>query len=64
VKSTQIRENLRLEIRAEAFDAFNHPIFGGNPVIVTSSPDFGKLLRDNGQTNEPRQIQLSARFVF
>jgi hypothetical protein len=64
VKSTQIRERLNLEIRAEALNAFNHPIFGGDPIIDPTSPNFGKLLRNNGQTNEPREIQLSARIVF
>lgn len=64
VKSTRIRERLNLEIRAEALDAFNHPIFGGDPIIDPTSPNFGKLLRNNGQTNEPREIQLSARIVF
>ena len=64
VKSTVIRENLRLELRVEALDAFNHPLFGGDPVITPTSPNFGKLLRNNGQTNEPRQLQLSARIVW
>ncbi|HWB85349.1 MAG TPA: carboxypeptidase regulatory-like domain-containing protein [Bryobacteraceae bacterium] len=63
-KSTRIRENLSLQIRAEALNAFNHPIFGGNPTIDPTSPNFGKLLRNSGQTNEPRELQLSAKFVF
>lgn len=64
VKSTRIRESVSLELRADALDALNHPLWGGNPVIVPTSPNFGKLLLNNGQTNEPRQIQLSARLVF
>jgi hypothetical protein len=55
---------LNLEVRADALDAFNHPLFGGDPVISATSPNFGRLIRSNGQTNEPRQIQLSARLVF
>ncbi len=64
VKSTRIREGMRLELRGEALNAFNHPLFGGDPVITATAPNFGQLIRNNGQTNEPRQIQLSARLVF
>jgi hypothetical protein len=64
VKRTRIRELLNLELRADALDAFNHPLFGGDPTISATSPNFGRLIRSNGQTNEPRQIQLSARLVF
>ena len=64
VKSTQIRERLRLELRGEALNVLNHPLWGGDPVIVPTSPNFGKLLVNNGQTNEPRQVQLSLRLVF
>ena len=63
-KSTLIRESVKLELRAEAMNAMNHPLWGGDPVIATTSPNFGKLLLNNGQTNEPRQIQLSVRIVF
>jgi hypothetical protein len=63
-KSTRIRERLNLEIRADALNALNHPLWGGDPVITPSSPSFGQLLLNNGQTNEPRQFQLSARLVF
>jgi hypothetical protein len=64
VKRTQIRERLNLELRVDALDALNHPLWGGDPVISTTSPTFGQLLLNSGQTNEPRQLQLSARLVF
>jgi hypothetical protein len=64
VKSTLIREGIHLEFRAEALNVLNHPLWGGDPVIVPTSPNFGKLLLNNGQTNEPRQVQLSLRLVF
>ena len=63
-KSTRIRENISLEIRADALNALNHPLWGGNPVISPTSPTFGQLLLNSGQTNEPREFQLSARLVF
>jgi hypothetical protein len=64
VKRTQIHERLNLELRVDALDALNHPLWGGDPVISTTSPTFGQLLLNSGQTNEPRQLQLSARLVF
>ena len=64
VKRTQIRERLNLELRVDALDAINHPLWGADPTIVTSSPTFGQLLLNTGQTNEPREFQLSARLVF
>jgi hypothetical protein len=63
-KSTKIKERLHLEIRADALNAMNHPLWGGDPVISSTSPTFGQLLLNNGQTNAPRQFQLSARLVF
>jgi hypothetical protein len=63
-KSTRIRERLRLEIRADAINAMNHPLWGGDPVNTPTSPNFGQLLLNNGQSNSPRQFQLSARLVF
>ena len=64
VKRTRIKERLNLELRADALNALNHPLWGGDPTIVPTSPSFGQLLLNNGQTNEPREFQLSARFVF
>ena len=40
VKSTQIRERLNLEFRADALNALNHPLWGGDPVIAPTSPNF------------------------
>jgi hypothetical protein len=64
VKRTRIRESLNLELRVDALDALNHPLWGGDPTISPTSPTFGQLLLNSGQTNEPREFQLSARLVF
>jgi hypothetical protein len=63
-KNNYFGKDMNLQIRAEFLNAFNHPIFGGNPVISTTSPQFGSLIRSNGQSNIPRTIQLAARFLF
>jgi hypothetical protein len=63
-----IKERLRMEIRAEMVNAFNHPIFevptGGtfavNPVSITAT-NFG---RTTTATTVPRQVQFRVRFTF
>lgn len=63
-KNTTIREGWVVQFRAEAFNLFNHPIFGGDPNLDATSANFGKILRDNGQSNFARQIQLGLRLSF
>lgn len=55
---------MKLQLRVEFLNAFNHPIFGVDPNITFSSPLFGQINRASGQSNVPRTIQCAARFVF
>ena len=62
-------ERVKLEIRGDFFNLFNHPYFS-NPVLSITSPTFGQI-SNTGVTNsgsggeqEPRVIQLSARITF
>jgi hypothetical protein len=48
----------------DAFNVFNHPVFSGNPNLTPTNVNFGRILRDSGQSNRPRVVQLGARFVF
>jgi hypothetical protein len=64
VKTVAIREKMSAQFRAEALNLANHPIFPGNPNLSVTSANFGKLFRENGQTNVPRQIMLAVRFSF
>lgn len=59
-KQFPIRERLKLDLRAEAFNVTNTPVFGV-PISSLSSPTFGKVL---GLGNSPRQLQLGARIQF
>ena len=66
-KSTQIIERLKLQIRGEAFNAFNHANFlppNGTFVPGTnglnSSSTFGTVTSDRG----PRIVQLAMKLVF
>jgi hypothetical protein len=55
-----IREGLRVEFRAEAFNGFNTPIYAA-PTANLSSPNFGRVL---STANNPRQLQLGAKIIF
>ena len=55
-----LHEGSKLEFRAEAFNALNHPQFSGPNVTVGSSA-FGKV---TSQANSPRQVQLGLKLYF
>ena len=53
-------ESLKLELRLEAENAFNHPVFG-TPDTVVGDPNFGVI---NYTSIGPRQCQLAMKFSF
>jgi hypothetical protein len=59
-KDFKLREKLILEFRAESFNAFNKPQFGGPNGSVTAS-GFGVI---SSQANSPRQNQLAMKIRF
>ena len=65
-KVVHLGGSYRLQLRADAFDVFNHPNFGP-PGNVVGSPTFGKITRTRlptGEAGSSRQIQLVAKFSF
>ncbi|MCW5965359.1 MAG: carboxypeptidase regulatory-like domain-containing protein [Bryobacterales bacterium] len=60
IKGTAITENVNLQFRAEALNAFNTPNFG-NVDIVQTSATFGRV---TGVYNYARRIQIGLRLVF
>ncbi len=52
-----------LDVRADAFDIFNHAEFG-NPNTTLGDPQFGKISSLNPSVTNARQLQLSGRFIF
>ena len=55
-----LREGARLEFRAEAFNALNHPQFAP-PNSTVDSGQFGLITQ---QANSPRQLQLALKFYW
>ena len=65
-KSTRVTEHTRMQIRLEAFNLFNSPMYDErNYNQTTSSADFGRIDRNTvAQSNFQRFVQLGFRFVF
>lgn len=64
IKNTVVREGIKLQLRIDAFNALNTPVFSSDPNLDPTSPNFGKIFRDVGQANFPRNVQLGSRLVF
>ena len=60
VPLNKLREGARIEFRAEAFNAFNHPQFGDINATVNTG-NFGAV---QSQANIPREIQLALKFYW
>jgi len=56
----KMREGSRLEFRLEAFNALNHPQFGG-PNASVNSGSFGVV---GSQINSPREVQLGLKLYW
>jgi hypothetical protein len=65
-KATRITEHTRFQVRLEAFNLFNSPMYDErNYNQSTTSSDFGRINRNiTGQSNFQRFVQLGFRFIF
>ena len=61
-KSVALSENRTVELRVEAFNAFNHAQFFGAAAVNgnITSPSFGQVV----SANSPRVLQIAAKFRF
>jgi Carboxypeptidase regulatory-like domain/TonB dependent receptor/TonB-dependent Receptor Plug Domain len=59
-KQFPIREQMNLEFRVEARNAFNHPVFAA-PNTTVDDPSFGTI---NDLSIGPRELQLGLKFNF
>ncbi|MEI9973033.1 MAG: hypothetical protein WDO73_13825 [Ignavibacteriota bacterium] len=62
-KNFPIRERMRVEFRAEAFNVFNRVRFGTGSTQLQSQT-FGVLSGSGSQLNTPRQLQLGLKFYY
>jgi hypothetical protein len=59
-KNFKFGERMRLQIRGEALNAFNHPYF----IDLSSDPNNASYARYTTQRNLPRDVQIGAKFTF
>ena len=59
-KQFVVREEMNFEVRMEARNAFNHPVFG-TPNTSVDDPAFGTVTYTS---NTPREVQLAVKFNF
>lgn len=59
-KNLPIGEGRRFQFRAEFFNLFNHPEFG-LPGAAIGTAQFGRI---SGTTRDPRDVQLSLKFLW
>lgn len=60
IKANRITETVHLQIRADLFNALNHPQFSA-PNLSPTSGSFGQI---TSQANLPRTVQLALRLAF
>ena len=60
-KKFALNEKMGFQFRAQAFNVFNHPNWGGASFNPTNLSTFGKI---TGKTGDVRNLQLSLRFYF
>jgi hypothetical protein len=66
IRNMRFGQRIRLQVRADVFNLFNHANFGP-PGNVVGSPTFGKITRTRlttGEAGSSRQIQLAAKLMF
>jgi hypothetical protein len=61
-KNIRINETMRVELRMEFINAFNHPLLPA-PVVNPSAANFGAVTGSN-QLNYARRAQLGAKLIF
>ena len=60
VKNFYFTESVKLQLRGEAFNVTNTPVFG-LPNITVGNPGFGVI---GSQANQPRNLQIALKLIW
>ena len=60
MKNIYFREGVKLQLRGEAFNITNTPVFG-LPNTTVGNPGFGVI---GSQANQPRNLQIALKLVW
>jgi len=60
-KTIKIHERVSLQLRADAFNTFNHPNFGNPNATITSPASVGTITSQNG---ESRTVEFAGKIIF
>jgi hypothetical protein len=64
-KSFQIVERIHAQFRLDAFNVPNHPAFASNYDNSPTDSNFGTLIKSStGQSNQPRNVQLTVKVIW
>ena len=64
-RSFQVKENVRVEFRAEAYNALNHPFFAQpSNLDFLNTSNFGQISSTRDNPNDARAIQFAVKFYF
>ena len=64
-KNFAVYKSMKLQLRLEAFNALNHPLWQSGYDSTANSPTFGAIPKGPwGQSNLPRQVQVAVKLMW
>ena len=63
-KSFDVYERLHFQFRLDAFNVPNHPTFSGGYDNSVTDGTFGQITKSSGQSNQPRNVQLTFKLIW
>jgi hypothetical protein len=64
IKNTKVTERMNVQLRADAFDLFNHPNYGQPSGTIGSVGSIGSTRFPTGDSGSSRQLQLALKLQF